>query len=96
MILSHISAMVFLWIRFICSNYRYNLSFKVTVREHLYCYESLIWSEFVYDCNYVTLGVFNEMITSSLQKKKKKKCNGVVGTICLYFSLLYWKVVNLN
>jgi hypothetical protein len=29
-------------IRFICSNYRYNLSFRVTAMRHLYRYESLI------------------------------------------------------
>jgi hypothetical protein len=42
------------------------------------------------------LGCLIKLLHLPFKKKKKKKCNGVVGTICLYFSLLYWKVVNLN
>jgi len=59
----------------------------------LYCYESLTWSESVYDCNYVTLWVFNEMITSSLKKKKKKFKNLRSSQIVFLFFIFLEKKI---
>jgi hypothetical protein len=59
--------------KFICSNYWYNLKFGVTVMGHLYRYESLIDLSLFLTVSMLPFGCINEMITFSLQKKKKKR-----------------------